>query len=450
MLEKLFKLKANGTNVKTEIIAGATTFLAMAYILAVNPNYLGQINGATAGAIFTGTAISAAIATLCMAFFANYPIALASGMGLNAFFAFTVCGAMGIPYSVALTAVLVEGLIFIVLSLFKFREALVNQIPQNLKFGITAGIGLFITIIALINSGFVVDHPDTLISIGTFSRPEFVLSIVGLLIIGVLHHFKVPGDILLGILATWGLGIVAQLCGWYVVNPEIEAYSLIPTFSGFSIEAPIMFNFDFAYIGSHISTFIIVVFTFLFTDIFDTVGTLIGVAEKGNLLNEKGELPRAKGALLADAVGTCAGASLGVPTVTSYVESSAGVSAGGRTGLSSVVTAGLFLVSLVLSPVFLAIPGFATTPAMLFVGLMMLSSVRKMKFDGDIADVIGGFLAIVIMPFTYSISNGIMFGMLSWTILKVCTGKIKDVKPVMWISTGLFVLYCVLKFIGSM
>lgn len=450
MLEKLFKLKANGTNVKTEIIAGVTTFLAMAYILAVNPAYLGQINGATAGAIFTGTAISAAIATLCMAFFANYPIALASGMGLNAFFAFTVCGAMGIPYSVALTAVLVEGLIFIVLSLFKFREALVNQIPQNLKFGITAGIGLFITIIALINSGFVVDHPDTLISIGTFSRPEFVLSIVGLLIIGVLHHFKVPGDILLGILATWGLGIVAQLCGWYVVNPEIEAYSLIPTFSGFSIEAPIMFNFDFAYIGSHISTFIIVVFTFLFTDIFDTVGTLIGVAEKGNLLNEKGELPRAKGALLADAVGTCAGASLGVPTVTSYVESSAGVSAGGRTGLSSVVTAGLFLVSLVLSPVFLAIPGFATTPAMLFVGLMMLSSVRKMKFDGDIADVIGGFLAIVIMPFTYSISNGIMFGMLSWTILKVCTGKIKDVKPVMWISTGLFVLYFVLKFIGIM
>ena len=450
MLEKLFKLKANGTNVKTEIIAGVTTFLAMAYILAVNPTYLGQIDGATAGAIFTGTAISAAIATLCMAFFANYPIALASGMGLNAFFAFTVCGAMGIPYSVALTAVLVEGLIFIVLSLFKFREALVNQIPQNLKFGITAGIGLFITIIALINSGFVVDHPDTLISIGTFSRPEFVLSIVGLLIIGVLHHFKVPGDILLGILATWGLGIVAQLCGWYVVNPEIEAYSLIPTFSGLSIEAPIMFNFDFTYIGSHISTFIIVVFTFLFTDIFDTVGTLIGVAEKGNLLNEKGELPRAKGALLADAVGTCAGASLGVPTVTSYVESSAGVSAGGRTGLSSVVTAGLFLVSLVLSPVFLAIPGFATTPAMLFVGLMMLSSVRKMKFDGDIADVIGGFLAIVIMPFTYSISNGIMFGMLSWTILKVCTGKIKDVKPVMWISTGLFVLYFVLKFIGIM
>lgn len=450
MLEKLFKLKANGTNVRTEIIAGVTTFLAMAYILAVNPAYLGQISGATAGAIFTGTAISAAIATLCMAFFANYPIALASGMGLNAFFAFTVCGAMGIPYSVALTAVLVEGLIFLVLSLFKFREALVNQIPENLKFGITAGIGLFITIIALINSGFVVDDSATLISIGAFSRPEFILSIVGLLIIGVLHHFKVPGDILLGILATWGLGIVAQLCGWYVVNPDIGAYSLIPTFSGLSIEAPIMFNFDFAYIGSHISTFIIVVFTFLFTDIFDTVGTLIGVAEKGNLLNEKGELPRAKGALLADAVGTCAGASLGVSTVTSYVESSAGVSAGGRTGLSSVVTAGLFLVSLVLSPVFLAIPGFATTPAMLFVGLMMLSSVKKMKFDGDIADVIGGFLAIVIMPFTYSISNGIMFGMLSWTILKVCTGKIKDIKPVMWISTGLFVLYFVLKFLGIM
>lgn len=448
MLEKLFKLKENGTNVKTEIIAGMTTFLAMAYILAVNPAYLGGIDGTSAGAILTGTAISAAIATLCMAFFANYPVALASGMGLNAFFAFTVCGAMGIPYAVALTAVLVEGVIFIILSFFKFREALVNQIPANLKFGITAGIGLFITIIALINSGFVVKNDATLISIGDFNRPEFVLSIVGLLIIGVLHHFKVPGDILLGIIATWVLGIIAELCGWYVVNPDAGAYSLIPSFSGISIEAPVLFNFDFKYIVNHLSTFLVVVFTFLYTDIFDTVGTLIGVAEKGNLLNEKGELPKAKGALLADAVGTCVGASLGVSTVTSYVESSAGVSAGGRTGLASVTTAGLFLISLVLSPLFLAIPAFATTPAMLFVGLLMLSSIKNMKFEGDIADVIGGFLAIVIMPFTYSISNGIMFGILSWTILKICTGKIKEIKPVMWISTALFVFYFVLKFIG--
>ncbi|MEE1239198.1 MAG: NCS2 family permease [Acutalibacteraceae bacterium] len=448
MLEKLFKLKEHGTNVKTEIIAGITTFLAMAYILAVNPAYLGGIDGASAGAILTGTAISAAIATLCMAFFANYPVALASGMGLNAFFAFTVCGAMKIPYSVALTAVLVEGIIFLILSLFNFREALVNQIPENLKFGITAGIGLFITIIALINSGFVVKNDATLVSIGDFSRPEFILSILGLLIIGVLRHFKVPGDILLGIIATWILGIIAELCGWYVVDPEAGVYSLIPSFNGFSIEAPVLFNFDFKYILKHLSTFLVVVFTFLYTDIFDTVGTLIGVAEKANLLNEKGELPKAKGALLADAVGTCVGASLGVSTVTSYVESSAGVSAGGRTGLSSVTTAGLFLVSLVLSPLFLAIPAFATTPAMLFVGLLMLSSIKNMKFEGDIADVIGGFLAIIVMPFTYSISNGIMFGILAWTILKVCTGKIKDIKPVMWISAALFVSYFVLKCLG--
>ncbi len=446
MLEKLFKLKENGTNVKTEILAGITTFLAMAYILAVNPSYLSAIPGVSAGAIFTGTAISAAIATLCMAFFANYPVALASGMGLNAFFAFTVCGAMGIPYSVALTAVFIEGVIFLILSLFKFREALVNQIPENLKFGITAGIGLFITIIALINSGVVVGDAATLVTIGTFSSPQFVLSIVGLLIIGILRHFKVPGDILLGIIATWILGILAELCGWYVVDAAAGVYSLIPSFNGLSIEAPVFCNFDFTYIVKNISTFLVVMFTFLYTDIFDTVGTLIGVAEKGNLLNEKGELPHAKGALLADAVGTCAGAALGVPTVTSYVESSAGVSAGGRTGLASVTTAVLFLASLILSPVFLAIPSFATTPAMLFVGLLMLSSIKKMKFDGDVADMIGGFLAVVIMPLTYSISNGIMFGMLAWSILKVCTGKIKDIKPVMWISTALFVFYFVLKF----
>ncbi len=448
MLEKWFKLKENGTNVKTEIIAGITTFLAMAYILAVNPAYLGGIEGATPGAILTGTAISAAIATLCMAFFANYPVALASGMGLNAFFAFTVCGIMEIPYSVALTAILVEGLIFLVLSFFNFREALVNQIPENLKYGITAGIGLFITIIALINSGVVVDNSATLISIGNFSKPEFVLSIVGLLIIGIFRHFKIPGDILLGIIATWILGIVAELCGWYVVDIEAGVYSLIPSFGNISVEAPVFCNFDFSYIAGNISTFVIIVFTFLYTDIFDTVGTLIGVAQKGNLLNEKGELPNAKGALLADAVGTCVGAAVGVSTVTSYVESSAGVSAGGRTGLSSVVTAGLFLVSLVLSPLFLAIPAFATTPAMLFVGLLMLSSVKNMKFEGDMADVIGGFLAVVIMPLTYSISNGIMLGMLAWAILKVFTGKIKDIKPVMWVSTALFVVYYVLKFMG--
>lgn len=442
-MEKLFKLKENGTTVKREIIAGITTFLAMAYILAVNPNYLGSIEGATPAAVFSATAISAAIATLCMAFFANYPVALASGMGLNAFFAFTVCGVMGYSYKVALTAVFVEGIIFMVLSLFKFREALVNKIPANLKFGITAGIGLFITIIAMINSGIVVNNDATLVGLGNLASPQVVLAIVGLIIIGVLHHFKVTGDILIGIIATWILGIISELCGWYVVNPDAGAYSLIPSFTSASFAAPVFCAFDFGFIAKHFLEFAVVTFTFLYTDIFDTVGTLIGVAEKADLLDKDGRLPKAGGALMADAVGTVVGACLGTSTVTSYVESSAGVSAGGRTGLTSVVTAILFLLSLVLSPIFLAIPSFATAPAMIFVGLMMLTSVKNVSFDGDIADTIGAFLAIVVMPFTYSIATGIMFGLISWVVLKILTGKIKEISAVMWISVALFVLYII-------
>ncbi len=433
-MEKLFKLKEHGTNVRTEIVAGLTTFLAMAYILAVNPNYLSAA-GMDKAAVFTGTAISAFIATMCMAFFANYPVALASGMGLNAFFAFTVCGAMGYSYKVALTAVLIEGVIFMLLSVFKFREALVNQIPANLKLGITAGIGLFITIIAMINSGIVINNESTLVGVGNFASPELVLSILGLIIIGVFHHYKVPGDILLGIIATWILGMVAQGIGWYT-GP-----SLIPSFSGVSFAAPAMFQFDFDFVKNNFSAFLLVVFTFLYTDIFDTAGTLIGVAEKGNLLDKDGKLPRAGGALMADAVGTVVGACMGTSTVTSYVESSAGVAVGGRTGLTAVTTAVMFLVSIIFAPIFLAIPSFATTPAMLYVGLLMLSSVKKMSFDGDIADVIGGFLAIVVMPFTYSIATGIMFGMIAWVVLKLCTGKFKDISPIMWVSVALFALY---------
>lgn len=442
-MEKLFKLKEHGTDVKTEVVAGITTFLAMAYILAVNPSYLGAIEGVSKAAVFSATAISAAIATLCMAFFANYPVALASGMGLNAFFAFTVCGAMGYSYEVALTAVFIEGIIFMLLSLFKFREALVNTIPTNLKYGITAGIGLFITIIAMINSGIVVNNDATLVGLGDMSSPALVLSVVGLLIIGVLHHFNVKGDILIGILATWILGMLAEAIGWYQVDVEAGVYSLFPSFSGASFEAPSMFRFDFGFIKDNFMAFAVVMFTFLYTDIFDTIGTLIGVAQKGNLLDKDGKLPKAGGALMADAVGTVVGACMGTSTVTSFVESSAGVAAGGRTGLTSVVTALLFLVSLVLSPIFLAIPSFATTPAMIFVGLLMLSSIKNMTFDGDIADVIGGFLAVVVMPFTYSIATGIMFGMISWVVLKICTGKIKDISPVMWVSVALFAIYIV-------
>lgn len=451
-LEKLFKLKENGTNVKTEILAGITTFLAMSYILAVNPGYLGNIPGATPAGIFMATAISAAIATLCMAFFANYPVALASGMGLNAFFAFTVCGAMGYTYEVALTAILIEGIIFMLLSIFKFREALVNKIPANLKFGITAGIGLFITIIALINAKIVVADPATTVAMGDLASPGVALAIIGLLVIGVLQHFKVPGGILLGIIVTWVLGIVAELIGWYVPDPANGVYSVIPSLSWEAIKAnfaaPAMFKFDFGFIVNNFAGFALVTFTFLYTDIFDTVGTLIGVAEKGDLLDKDGKLPKVGGALMADAVGTVVGACLGTSTVTSYVESSAGVAAGGKTGLTAVTTAIMFIIAIVFAPVFLAIPGFATTPAMLYVGLLMLSSIKKVDFNGDAADVIGAFLAIIMMPFTYSIANGIMFGMMAWVILKLVTGKAKDISGVMWVSVALFTIYIVLKVMG--
>ncbi len=443
-MEKLFKLKANGTNVRTEIMAGLTTFISMVYILAVNPAMLADA-GMDSGAVFTATAISAAIASLCMAFFANYPIALASGMGINAYFTYSVCIPMlqaGIadPWKIALTAVLVEGLIFILLSFFKFRESLVNNVPANLKYGITVGIGLFITFVGLQGAGIAVHSPSTLVDLGKVASPQFALAMVGLVIIGVLHHYKVKGSILWGILATWILGMIAQGLGWYVVDVEAGVYSLFPSFKGYSVipSLPNFFAFDFSYILNNLSTFIVIVFSFLFVDLFDTVGTLIGVADKGGLLDEEGKLPRAGSALMADAVGTVVGACLGTSTVTSYVESSAGVAQGGRTGLTALTAGVLFLLSLFLSPIFLAIPKFATAPALIYVGLLMMGSVKKMIFDGDIADVIGGFLAIVMMPFTYSLDNGIMFGILSWILLKLFTGKVKDIPVIMWISGVLF------------
>ncbi len=443
-MEKLFKLKSNGTTVKTELIAGLTTFLSMVYILAVNPSILSAA-GMDPGAVFTATAVSAAIACVFMAVFANYPIALASGMGLNAYFAYSVCVPMaeaGIqnPWQIALTAVLVEGIVFVILSLFKFRETLVNKVPANLKFGISAGIGLFIAIVGLKGAGIVVADPSTLVALGDISSPQVVLALIGLIIIGIMHYFKVPGDILWGILITWVLGMIAQVAGWYVVDVEAGVYSLFPSFNGISITPPNVFAFDFSYVTSHITEFAVIVFSFLFVDLFDTVGTVIGVAEKGDLLDEEGNLPKAGGALMADALGTIAGACLGTSTVTSYVESSAGVAQGGRTGLTAITTGVLFLLALVLSPIFLAIPGFATTPALLFVALLMMSSVKKMTFDGDIADTVSGFVAIIMMPFTYSIANGIMFGILSWVLLKLFTGKVRDIHPVMWVSSALFII----------
>lgn len=454
MLDRLFKLKENGTNVKTEIMAGITTFLTMAYILAVNPSMLAAA-GMNQGAVFTATALSAVIATVIMGLLANYPIALASGMGLNAYFAFTVCGELagqGIddPWKIALTAVLVEGVIFIILSLFRFRETLVNTIPENLKYGITAGIGLFITIVGLKGAGIVVADASTLVALGDVKTPQFVLAFVGILIIGAMMYFKVKGAILWGILITWVLGIGAQLIGWYQVN-EVNA-SLIPAFSADSFLPPSMgdtfFKFDFSYVAKNFFNFAVIVFSFLFVDLFDTVGTLVGVASKGNLLDKEGKLPRAGRALMADAIGTVAGSILGTSTVTSYVESSAGVAQGGRTGLTALTTAALFLVALFLSPIFLAIPGFATAPALVIVGLLMMASVLKMKFEGDMADVLGGFVAIIMMPFTYSIANGIMFGMLTWIILKLIRGKIKDIHPVMIVAGILFIARLVTMIIG--
>lgn len=446
-MEKLFKLKEHNTTVKTEVMAGITTFLTMAYILAVNPNML-SASGMDSGAVFTSTALASALATFIMAFWANYPIALSAGMGLNAYFAYTVClgQLQGIddPWKIALAAVLVEGIIFIILSFFKLRETIVNAIPENLKYGITSGIGLFIAFVGLKGAGVVVSDDSTLVALGNFGRPEVALCLIGILVIAVMNHYNVKGSILWGILITWVLGIIAQLTGWYVVDPDAGATSLIPSLSASSFIPPSISStfckFDFAWIGSHLSEFVVIVFSFLFVDMFDTIGTVIGVAEKADLLDEDGNLPRVGRVLMADAIGTVAGSMLGTSTVTSFVESSSGVAEGGKTGLTAMTTGILFLVALFLSPIFLAIPSFATAPALVIVGFFMASSIKKMNFDGDLADSIGGYLAFLMMPLTYSIANGIMFGVLAWFIIKVCSGQVKKIHPVMYIVCALFII----------
>lgn len=446
-MEKLFKLKEHNTTVKTEVMAGITTFLTMAYILAVNPNML-SASGMDSGAVFTATALASALATFIMAFWANYPIALSAGMGLNAYFAYTVClgqlNGIEDPWKIALAAVLVEGIIFIILSFFKLRETIVNAIPENLKYGITSGIGLFIAFVGLKGAGVVVSDDSTLVALGNFGRPEVALCLIGILVIAVMNHYNVKGSILWGILITWVLGIIAQLTGWYVVDPDAGATSLIPSLSASSFIPPSISStfckFDFAWIGSHVSEFVVIVFSFLFVDMFDTIGTVIGVAEKADLLDEDGNLPRVGRVLMADAIGTVAGSMLGTSTVTSFVESSSGVAEGGKTGLTAMTTGILFLVALFLSPIFLAIPSFATAPALVIVGFFMASSIKKMNFDGDLADSIGGYLAFLMMPLTYSIANGIMFGVLAWFIIKVCSGQVKKIHPVMYIVCALFII----------
>ena len=459
MLERMFKLKENKTNVKTEVMAGITTFMTMAYILAVNPSTMTAFNDIlglegsarmTPNEVFMATAISSFIATLLMAFLANYPFALAPGMGLNAYFAYTVVIKMGYSWQVALTAVFIEGLIFILLSLTKVREAIFSSIPMTLKLAVSAGIGLFIAFLGLQNAGIVEDNAATLVQFHAFNgegvtRTEnvsVILAIIGVLITAILLIKKVKGGILFGILATWILGIICQLSGLYIVDPAAGYYSLLPDFSGgfqLSALADVAFKLDFSNILS--LDFFVVVFAFLFVDLFDTLGTLIGVASKSNMLDKDGNLPRIKGALMADAVGTTAGALLGTSTVTTYVESATGVSEGGRTGLTSFVVAILFGLSIFLSPVFLAIPSFATAPALIIVGFYMISSILKIDFD-DMSEAIPAFICLIAMPFTYSISEGIAFGIISYVVINLITGKVKEKKisVVMYILAIAFIL----------
>ncbi len=448
MLEKLFKLKENHTTVKTEILAGITTFMTMAYILAVNPSVLGA-TGMDQGAIFTATVLASVIGTVCMALFANYPFALAPGMGLNAYFAYTVVIGMGYPWQAALAAVFVEGVIFILLSLFNVREAIFNSIPANLKKAVSVGIGFFIAFIGLQNAKIVVGGA-TLVEFfsldavkgGTMNDVGITvfLAIVGVFITSILVIKNVKGNILWGILATWILGIICQFAGIYVPNPDLGYYNLLPDFSaGISIPslAPIFCKLDFTAIP--LSQFVVIVFAFLFVDMFDTLGTLIGVASKADMLDKDGKLPNIKGALLADAVGTTAGALLGTSTTTTFVESASGVTEGGRTGLTSMTTAILFALALLLSPIFLAIPSFATAPALIVVGFYMVNQVGMIDFT-DFAEGIPAFICMAAMPFFYSISEGISMGVISYVVLNVATGKAKEKKIsiVMYILAVLF------------
>ncbi len=449
MLERIFKLSKNNTTVKTEVMAGLTTFMTMAYILAVNPSILSDA-GMDRSAVLLATAIASFIATCCMAFTANLPFVLSAGMGLNAYLAYTVVLGFGYSWQIALLAVFVEGLIFIVLSLTNVREAIFNSIPLTLKRGVSVGIGLFIAFIGLQNAGLAVDS-STLVTITSFTK-DFsthgicaLLALLGVLITAALHIKNVKGSILLGIVATWILGIICQLAGIYVPNPEAGFYSLIPTqiisvdFSKLGLTFGQCFNIDFSAIRP--LDFIIVVFAFLFVDLFDTLGTLIGVATKANMLDKEGRLPGIKPALMADAIGTSVGAVLGTSTVTTFVESASGVSTGGRTGLTALVAGVLFLLSTLFAPLFTTIPSFATAPALIMVGFLMVSSVTEIRFDDDnLGEAIPAYIAIIAMPLFYSISEGISLGIISYVVLNAVTGKAKKVSPLMYVLSVLFVL----------
>lgn len=447
MLEKIFKLKQNNTNVKTEIAAGITTFMTMAYILAVNPDILSAA-GMDKTAVLLATCLASFIGTAVMAFSANLPFALSAGMGLNAYLAYTVCGNLGYSWQIALLAVFIEGVIFIVLSLTNVREAIFNCIPLQLKRAVSVGIGLFIAFIGLQNAGLCADSA-TLVSLVNF-RENFsttgicaLLALIGLVLTAVLYIKKVKGSILIGILGTWVLGMICQISGIYV--PDNESYfSLFPAFAmtDFSKLGETFgqcFNVDFSSVG--ILNFIVVIFAFLFVDLFDTLGTLIGVSTKANMLDKEGKLPGIKPALMADAVATSAGAVLGTSTTTTFVESSAGVAAGGRTGLTALTTAVLFLLSTLLAPIFIAVPSFATAPALILVGFLMFSTISEIKVDEkNYTTAIPSYLCIIAMPLFYSISEGISIGIISYVLLNLFCGKKKEIKPLMYVLAILFIL----------
>ena len=450
-MEKLFHLKENHTDVKTEVMAGITTFMTMAYILAVNPNIL-SAGGMDAKAVLIATSLAAFVGTMLMAFLANYPFALAPGMGLNAYFAYTVVLSMGYSWQMALLAVFVEGIVFIVLSLTNVREAIFNAIPLTLKSAVSVGIGLFVAFVGLQNAKLIVNSDSTLLTYQHFKGETFhsvgigaLLTLVGVLLIAVMLIKNVKGAILYGIILTWVLGIICELTGIYVPDAEAGMYSVIPTafvsfdFSSLGNTFGQVFNLDFT--NFNIGNFIVVMFAFLFVDLFDTLGTLIGVASKADMLDEEGKLPRIKGALLADAIATSAGAVLGTSTTTTYVESASGVTEGGRTGLTAATTAVLFLLASIFSPLFLTIPSFATAPALIVVGFYMMGAVVKINFD-DMTDAIPAFLTILVMPLAYSISEGIAIGVVSWTLINLLSGKAKEKKitPLMYVLTVLFIL----------
>jgi AGZA family xanthine/uracil permease-like MFS transporter len=427
MIDRFFKITESGSSIKTEVVAGITTFMTMAYILAVNPGILSAA-GMDQSAVFTATALSALIATLVMALVAKLPFALAPGMGLNAFFAFGVVLGMGYSWQLALTAVFIEGILFIILTLFNIREKIVDAIPMPLKHAISAGIGLFIAFIGMQNAGFIVKNDAVLVGMGNLQSPGVWLMLAGVVLTAVLLVLKVRGALLIGIFAITIAGIP------FGVTKLPEGGSLVSLPPSL---APIFWKFDFSGIFS--VDFLIVLFTFLFVDMFDTIGTLVGVSDKAGMLKPDGSIPNVKGAFMADAIGTTAGAALGTSTVTTYVESASGVAEGGRTGMTALTVAALFFVSLFLAPLFIMVPASATAPALILVGFFMMSPVLKIHFD-QIGEAFPAFITMLIMPLTYSISHGIFFGLLAYVLIQICSGNFKKLSPLMVILSILFAL----------